>query len=414
MEKDEGFNWLCLPVVVSTCGCVCLWLCLHCSTLVFAKRDTCFKCKAPKPSESATLETKPVGGVGGEAGGEAGGVGWEVGGEGGEAEGVGGEAGGGDNCGGGSVAGEGSKEDGGRLGEAAEGGRVDGGQGGGRGEWGGVRQRTKNALHAQAWKWPIADAVRLQSQQYVRTIYHIDVEDEPLRVPLPDTGGTAVMYRVKLVGASFALNQIRKMMGLVLSVLHGTVPESVLTIALSSPFRVHVPLAPGESLILTSQSFWDAKREEVRVDLSPRPVQDSISAFKRESLYPHIASLLHTPRVCPQKQKSLQRRASKNGGSMLLPSNGEGEGGGGGDGGEPELVFDSFFRQLGSYCFPPTGKDEALGWELLESEYGKWEAMRSEVRDQAVAEREEAHAPKVPLKAGGGRGGGVMGKCLRV
>ena len=29
-----------------------------------------------------------------------------------------------------------------------------------------------------------------------------------------------------------------------------------------------------------------------------------------------------------------------------------------------------------------TGKGEASGWELLESEYEKWEAMRSEVRDQ--------------------------------
>jgi tRNA U38,U39,U40 pseudouridine synthase TruA len=74
--------------------------------------------------------------------------------------------------------------------------------------------------------------VRLQSQQYVRTIYHVDVDDEPVRVQLPGDGGTAVMYRVKLVGASFALNQIRKMMGLVLSVLHGTVPERVLTIGI--------------------------------------------------------------------------------------------------------------------------------------------------------------------------------------
>jgi hypothetical protein len=109
-------------------------VCLQCSTLVFAKRDTCFKCKAPKPSESASLDTKPVGGVGGESGG------------------VGGEAGGGDNCGGGDVAAGGAKEDGGRLGEGTEGGGVDRGEGGGGGEWVGVRQRTKNALQAEAWK----------------------------------------------------------------------------------------------------------------------------------------------------------------------------------------------------------------------------------------------------------------------
>ena len=50
------------------------------------------------------------------------------------------------------------------------------------------------------------------------------------------------MYRVKLIGASFALNQIRKMMGLVLSVLHGTVPERVLSIGMYV-YLNHLPKA---------------------------------------------------------------------------------------------------------------------------------------------------------------------------
>ena len=41
------------------------------------------------------------------------------------------------------------------------------------------------------------------------------------------------------------ISQIRKMVGLALCVLHGSVPEGVMDIAISSPFRVHVPLAPG-------------------------------------------------------------------------------------------------------------------------------------------------------------------------
>jgi len=49
----------------------------------------------------------------------------------------------------------------------------------------------------------------MNSQQYVRTIYHIDVDQEPLRVPYSGGGGgEAVMYKVKLIGASFALNQV--------------------------------------------------------------------------------------------------------------------------------------------------------------------------------------------------------------
>ena len=40
-------------------------------------------------------------------------------------------------------------------------------------------------------------------------------------------------------------------------------PEAVLGVALSAPFRVHVPLAPGEALLLAHGRFWDARREEV-------------------------------------------------------------------------------------------------------------------------------------------------------
>ena len=40
------------------------------------------------------------------------------------------------------------------------------------------------------------------------------------------------------VAASFALNQIRKIMGLALSVLQGAVPEEVVDVALSGPFQV--------------------------------------------------------------------------------------------------------------------------------------------------------------------------------
>jgi hypothetical protein len=64
-------------------------------------------------------------------------------------------------------------------------------------------------------------------------------------------------------------------------------------IALSSPFRVPVPLAPGESLLLVNASFWDARREEVRLQMEREDVQASIDLFKRQFLYPHIAQLTH-------------------------------------------------------------------------------------------------------------------------
>ena len=36
-----------------------------------------------------------------------------------------------------------------------------------------------------------------------------------------------------------------------------------------------MPLAPGEALLLANASFWDAKREELRLDLAAQEVQVS-------------------------------------------------------------------------------------------------------------------------------------------
>ena len=36
---------------------------------------------------------------------------------------------------------------------------------------------------------------------------------------------------------------------------------------------MHVPLAPGEALLLANASFWDAKREELRLDMAAAEVQ---------------------------------------------------------------------------------------------------------------------------------------------
>ena len=43
---------------------------------------------------------------------------------------------------------------GGEISEGVEGGGGEGGE-----EWVGVRQRTRNAVHANTWKWPLADSV---------------------------------------------------------------------------------------------------------------------------------------------------------------------------------------------------------------------------------------------------------------
>ena len=165
-------------------------------------------------------------------------------------------------------------------------------------------------------------------------------------------------------------------MGLALSVLHGTVPEEVVDVALSSPFLVHTPLAPGEALLLANAGFWDAKREEMRLDVANEHVQTRIAEYKVNVLYRHIALLLHTPKDSNYRSRRLSR---KGGDGQLRVAQGEiGDGGVGKDGEleTKELVFDGFSAQLGRYVFPaPQGNLE--GWSLLLSEYRKWKVCSS-------------------------------------
>lgn len=172
-------------------------------------------------------------------------------------------------------------------------------------------------------------------------------------------------------------------MGLALSVLHGAVPEDVVDVALSSPFLVHVPLAPGEALLLANAGFWDAKREEMRLDVANDLVQTRIAEYKVNVLYPHIALLLHTPKESNHRARRLSR---KGGDGLLQVAQGEsGNGGRGEDGDEAmkELVFDGFSGQLGRYVFPaPQGNLE--GWSLLLSEYQKWKVCSSRPRAYRV------------------------------
>jgi hypothetical protein len=68
-----------------------------------------------------------------------------------------------------------------------------------------------------------------------------------------------------ITGESFAYNQIRKMLGYVLHIVHRHVHASSLRLALDSPFKIHVPMTPGECLYLLGGTYLD--RRHTLIDL---------------------------------------------------------------------------------------------------------------------------------------------------
>jgi tRNA pseudouridine38-40 synthase len=107
-----------------------------------------------------------------------------------------------------------------------------------------------------------------------------------------DIGG-AHWVRLVVVGQSFILHQIRKMVGTALAVARGVAPPGAIPAALRAGTDVTTPLAPDTGLFLDESVFhtynrrWGEGRGE-RLELAR--FGGAADAFKREAVYPHIAA----------------------------------------------------------------------------------------------------------------------------
>ena len=87
-------------------------------------------------------------------------------------------------------------------------------------------------------------SVKYSTKQAVRHIVAIDV------TPFGED-----FICISLLGQSFLLNQIRKMIGLAVEVVLGLAPPDSVSAALTSPNVVHVHMVPGEGLLLDRLFF---------------------------------------------------------------------------------------------------------------------------------------------------------------
>ena len=107
-----------------------------------------------------------------------------------------------------------------------------------------------------------------------------------------DIGG-APWVRLVVVGQSFILHQIRKMVGTALAVARGVAPANAIPAALRAGTDVRTPLAPDLGLFLDESIFhtynrrWGEGRGE---SLELCRFGEAAEAFKNGCVYPHIAS----------------------------------------------------------------------------------------------------------------------------
>uniref|UniRef100_A0A803LV62 Pseudouridine synthase I TruA alpha/beta domain-containing protein n=2 Tax=Chenopodium quinoa TaxID=63459 RepID=A0A803LV62_CHEQI len=97
--------------------------------------------------------------------------------------------------------------------------------------------------------------------------------------------------KCEVIGQSFMLHQIRKLIGMAVSVMRDFVPESIYERAFDQDFRINVPTAPEVGLYLDECFFtsynnkWNHTHEEV----SMKEYAEEAEEFKLKYIYSHVA-----------------------------------------------------------------------------------------------------------------------------
>ncbi|EYU17545.1 hypothetical protein MIMGU_mgv1a003821mg [Erythranthe guttata] len=101
--------------------------------------------------------------------------------------------------------------------------------------------------------------------------------------------------KCEVVGQSFMLHQIRKMIGLAVAMMRNITPESKMETAFLQSVRFNVPMAPEVGLYLDECFFssYNNKWKDSHEEVSMKAYAEESEEFKMKYIYPHVASSEH-------------------------------------------------------------------------------------------------------------------------
>ncbi|KAJ4883890.1 Pseudouridine synthase family protein [Raphanus sativus] len=100
--------------------------------------------------------------------------------------------------------------------------------------------------------------------------------------------------KCEVLGQSFMLHQIRKMMGLAVAIMRNCAPESLINTAFSKDVNITVPMAPEVGLYLDEcffTSYNNTQCEDRYEEVSMEAYKEEAEAFKLKHIYSHIGSV---------------------------------------------------------------------------------------------------------------------------
>ncbi|CAH9128832.1 unnamed protein product [Cuscuta epithymum] len=115
--------------------------------------------------------------------------------------------------------------------------------------------------------------------------------------------------KCEVVGQSFMLHQIRKMVGLAVAIMRNCSPESLIQTAFRKDVNINVPMAPEVGLYLDECFFTSYNQKwNDHEELSMEDYADEAEDFKMKYIYTHIASAEHKEGVMALWLHSLNYR----------------------------------------------------------------------------------------------------------
>ncbi|KAG6432003.1 hypothetical protein SASPL_103575 [Salvia splendens] len=101
--------------------------------------------------------------------------------------------------------------------------------------------------------------------------------------------------KCEVVGQSFMLHQIRKMIGLAVAIMRNCSPESLIEKAFEQKVNINVPMAPEVGLYLDECFFssYNQKWKHTHEELSMKDYAEEAEDFKMKYIYSHIAATEH-------------------------------------------------------------------------------------------------------------------------
>ncbi|KAI0489058.1 hypothetical protein KFK09_028899 [Dendrobium nobile] len=107
------------------------------------------------------------------------------------------------------------------------------------------------------------------------------------------TIGGIEFIKCEVVGQSFMLHQIRKMIGLAVALMRKCAPEALMDKALRPDVNINVPTAPEVGLYLDECFFssYNKKWKDSHEALTMEAYAEEVEEFKLKHIYSHIASM---------------------------------------------------------------------------------------------------------------------------